>query len=661
MKNCNVKFLTLDIETSALMGQVKDKNGDIIEHPLAVWLSYGVLKEFTYKGETIQTFRFREWGELIHKLCQISQDLSNFQEICYVHNLGYEFDFLIKNVSKPKTFLTNSSHSTISSVLELFPNIQLRCSYLLTGYSLEKLGMSIGLPKLESEYRTIYPDDDVTEEEWFYCERDNDIVGKYIADVAIKEFGKLFSIPYTKTGRVRKIFKSYYDNYKNPTWDSMPSENCIYAMDKAFNGGVVISNPYFTNIKLYKVHSYDITSSYPFVIASENFPRKIKKYENPPQKLLNGDWYIAKIRFKNIQTKYPWQWLSISKMENFVDCKFFNGKLIEGKSCDRYVTNVDFELIEKTYTFDYEIVEYYQLYDVGKLPDCFIDTLIAVGVKKQKLKMELSKYEEGTQQFSEIAIDYNLAKNDFNSIYGMMVEKLIKPIYEIDENFLWHVKEGKYVYKEHMKRNFLFGVFITAFARKNLINAILHNCPYTFVYADTDSIKFIGENVFHDTNKQLPYEIAKIPELATLGRFDYEGTYDEFKTLGAKKYCYKKNGKIVLTVAGLPKSTEYNIEDVDDFKCGVKYKNCKLGKSYLTQSNYYILDEENEVECLGDINVADFLTENNIDTNGGVGLYPTSYLLDMTDTDKFLLKEYGGMREEWLKDVQQKIGTQLNV
>lgn len=647
--------MTLDIETSSIMDE---RDGGL--YPSAVWLSYGVTKVYSYKGEEMEKLRFREWKELHVFLDRISQKLGKFQIICYVHNLGYEFDYLIKNVSLPKQFLTNSSHATISSTLIKYPNIQFRCSYLLTGYSLRKLGEIIGLKKLESDYRQIFPCDKVTKEEWEYCERDNDIVAKYITNVALKEYGILFNIPYTKTGRVRKIFYKFYDELegKNCTWDSMPTQECIYAMEKAFNGGVVVSNPFFTDIELKNVHSYDITSSYPFAACSEKFPRKIERIKLP-KNLDHNKYFIAKIKFKNIRSKYNWQWLSISKMENINDCHFFNGKLIYGKSCERYVTNIDFEIIEMTYSFEYEIIEYYHLSDIDYLPECYIKTIKTIGIKKSRLKQELKKYDELSEEYSSLSIEYMLAKNDFNSIYGMMVEKLIKSEYVIDENFMWHEKKGEYKYKSHIKRNFLFGVYITAYARRNLINAIVKNCSELFVYCDTDSIKFIGENKFINTNKNLCDFMSDCPELSTLGQFEYEGTYDEFKTLGAKKYCYKKQDNIFLVVAGLPKHNGYDIKDVSEFKCGKIFENCKLGKTYLTQTSYTQIDDD-EIIKKGDLEIADWLTKNNIKTAGGVGLYPTSYKLDLTENDKYIIIDYRRVLSIWVKKFQHENGIILD-
>ena len=48
----------------------------------------------------------------------------------------------------------------------------------------------------------------------------------------------------------------------------------------------------------------------------------------------------------------------------------------------------------------------------------------------------------------------------------------------------------------------------------------------------------------------LDFEVFK-----NLGKFDYEGTYSRFKTLGAKRYITEAHGEVKCTVAGLPKRT----------------------------------------------------------------------------------------------------------
>ena len=122
MQRLNEYFLTLDIETS---GEYEtDENG--VEKPVAVWLSYGYSILWDKKGNAVQECYFRDWFTLIKFYDEISARFYFYEIINYVHNLGYEFDYLMKNISKPKKFLSNSTHATISATLERYKNIQFR-------------------------------------------------------------------------------------------------------------------------------------------------------------------------------------------------------------------------------------------------------------------------------------------------------------------------------------------------------------------------------------------------------------------------------------------------------------------------------------------------------------------------------------------------------
>lgn len=670
MRACNNYFLVLDIETSSLFQDEDGKN-----YPCAVWLSYAYCKLYNTAGETVSKCYFREWEELKDYFRSIQRQFFGYEIKCYVHNLAYEFDFLIKNISRPKEILSNTTHNIISSILLDFPNIQFCCTYMLSGYSLAKIGDMINFPKLESDYRTIYPYDSVTEEEKEYCERDCDIVAKYICQVCLQEFKILSNIPLTKTGRVRKTFNVFYNQLdkKKIEWDLMPPTNCYQAMCDAFQGGVVISNPLFTNIVLRVVHSYDIASSYPYVMLREQFPYTIRKQEMfSKEDLTYFKFWIAKIKFIDISSKFMWQWLSESKLQEFDKdtTEFYNGKVISSKYIVRTVTNIDFDLIEKTYDFkDYEILEFYPLEKYDYLPEPYINTIKHYSKRKYELKQKLSKIDENSAEYTEVEREYMLSKNDFNSIYGMTVQKLVQPEFTVDENYVWKEIDKPYLCntKKHMKRNFLFGIYVTAYARRNLIYAILENCPYTFVYCDTDSIKFIGENKFKDTNAILQDEYLQIPSLAKLGRFEYEKTYEEFKTLGAKKYCYLLHGFHHLTVAGLPKKKSENgelvelVTDTDDFKCGIIFENCKLGKRYINNDTTFELDDDWNIINEQEMEVKEYLEENQINTNGGVGLFPTSYVLDMTKVDKHYITKLQKGIIEWVKRLSQKSGTPLTI
>lgn len=667
MKTTSYYFLTLDIETSTLT-ELEDSK----EVPKAVWLAYGYCNLYTFKGERIRTGYFREWNELYELLEQYSQEFVGTKIFCFVHNLAFEFDFLIKNISKPTKMLTNSAHKVISATLEDFPQIEFRCTLMLSMHSLRYLGEQMGFEKLKSDYRFILPKDKITKEEKEYCIRDNDVVAKYVVSL-IEEFSLLREVPYTKTGRVRKTYKQIYNElYKKnkPTWDLMPPENCYQAELDAFAGGCVFSNPMFTGVLMRSVHSYDITSSYPFAMLSEQFPYTIVKREEFTKEDLKKPFWIAKIRFHKIRSNYSWQWLSISKMQDYdvATCRFFNGKLIYGNWCIRTVTNVDFEMIKKTYTFDsFDILEFYECEEYGELPAPYIETIKIYSKRKYDLKQKLKGLKKGTSEWVKTNAEYALAKNDFNSIYGMCVQKLVQSEYIIDEFFQWKEKDKPYKWQnKHLQRNFLFGIYITAYARKNLLTAILVNCPNAFVYCDTDSVKFIGPDVFTDTNKMLPEKYRNIPSLAQLGRFDKDDDYSEFLTYGAKKYAYKEQGndEIFLTVAGLPRykagemKIEYNgqvknrLDSLYDFVPGVIFRDCKNGHKYITTEYSYDLSDDYEKENIrvNDNKTLDYLKENSIKTRGGVALYSVDYALDITKSDRNYILHEGRFLKSWARN-----------
>lgn len=624
----NEYFYVLDIETGKA-----SLSGDI---PDIVWLCYGYLLKFDKVGNCVGNFYFREWEDLKDELTYINNN--KFKHLIYVHNLAYEGDFLIKNIAPASNFCSNSNHHFISLELSNLKNIEFRCSYSLSGVSLRELGKMVGLEKLEDEYKSYLPHEEIPETSKKYCFRDCEIVGKYIASL-IKEYKYLKEIPYTKTGRVRKVMRDFYKltEGKNCEWDLYPEENVYDLITNSFLGGVTTSNPKFTGVELKNVHSYDKKSSYPSVMLIEKYPSQMthKLYKTMTD-YKKHKHFIVKIRFYNLTSKYEWGWFPKSKCEidgDSIKADIFNGKII--RIVDDWITttitDVDFQNIMNTYTFEkYEIVDGCVSDEHNKLPPCYIKVLEYYSKAKYDAKEEWKK-----NKTKENEDKMNQAKADFNSIYGMCVQKICQENFEIDEFGVWEKKDCEYKkLKKHLKRNFVFGVYITAYARKSLLDGIINNCEGTFVYCDTDSIKFIGKNEFIDTTPEL-IEYKDNKSIYGLGKFEYEGTYDIFKTYGAKKYCYIQNGETSFVVAGLPK--DIGDKHIEDFKLKTLFKNCKLASVYISDNvnvKKVTIDGLNPSDVETNIEMINkFKKKYNIKTHGGVALYPVSYLLDMTDND----------------------------
>ena len=633
-KYSNENFYVLDIETSKLE---KEIDGEKI--PLTTWLAYGYISKYNIAGERENTLFFRTWEQLKKRLDYINLH-SNYKKLVFVHNLAFEGDFLLKNIAPVKDFCSNSTHGFISLNLCGLDKIEFRCSYRLSDMSLRELGKTIGMKKLEDDYANYLPKDKIPEKSKEYCQRDCDIVGKYIATV-IKEYGSLNDIPFTKTGRVRKVMQNFYQQTetRDCKWDLMPDDKCYDLITKAFMGGITTTNPRYTGIELKKVYSYDIASSYPFVMLSEKFPSQMEYHDDilTLRELKKHKHFICKIRLKNLRSKYEWGWLASSKcdIEDEISCILWNGKILQADELITTLTDVDVENLLMVYEFEnYDILESCISDEDDKLPQCYIRTIQHFARAKYNAKKEYKK--NPTQENYDKMVR---AKGDFNSIYGMCVQKLVQEEFTIDEFGLWEKKDKQYKQtKKHIKRNFLYGVYITAYARRNLLRGITQNCSFNFVYCDTDSIKFIGKNEFEDFNSVLE-EYKDDESIYGLGRFEYEGYYQHFITFGAKKYCYKRKGKTETVVAGLPRGVPIKFEQ---FKCGTFWAHCK-------NAHVYICDDKDKIKITDEglasdefeidrKYVEDFKKKNHIVSNGGVALFSVGYLLDMTDRDKNFLK-----------------------
>ena len=227
----------------------------------------------------------------------------------------------------------------------------------------------------------------------------------------------------------------------------------------------------------------------------------------------------------------------------------------------------------------------FRIYEKRFLPKPFYRAILELYKKKTILKDV-----EGEE------INYMISKNMLNAAYGMIVTDIVREVIEYDyENSEYtkpikpDLEEAIEKYNKATKR-FLFypwGVWVTAYARRNLFSGILA-CGEDYIYSDTDSIKIFNPekhmDYINDYNNKLLNKIEKISaylgidsaEYAPknkkgvskpIGIWEYEGTYKRFKTLGAKRYLYEKqDGKYVLTVAGVnkKKACEYLVKKYGD-------------------------------------------------------------------------------------------------
>lgn len=141
-----------------------------------------------------------------------------------------------------------------------------------------------------------------------------------------------------------------------------------------------------------------------------------------------------------------------------------------------------------------------------------------------------------------------------------------------------HLTDSQIAEKLYKDRPFLYyawGIWVCAYGRSDLWEMILQINPFDCIYCDTDSVKLLHRekyaHLFDEYNRKQAERIKEVCKLRgldeklfypvdtkgvahPLGFYEYEHTYDKFKSLGSKKYCYELDGHFEFVVAGLRKT-----------------------------------------------------------------------------------------------------------
>lgn len=528
----------------------------------------------------------RTWIEFINIIERIIKYLGlkeNKRLIIYVHNLSYEMGFIEKLFPWDKTFNIDFR----KPIYAIYHGIEFRCSYLLSGKKLADLPESLLKYKVSKlvgdlDYSKIRNSQTILSgKELQYCINDVLVVMAYIQE-EIERNKNITHIPLTKTGYVRKYVKS--NCFKDSTYKRFISTLRIKdiseykTLKSAFQGGFTHSNPLHTGSVINDVSSMDFTSSYPAVMCSELFPMTSGKRITLTNKS-DLDYFLEKyccvfsIEFKNIRATVLYENpISSSRCIILDKADINNGRVVSAELLVTTITNVDFEIIKKFYTWDTFRIADFIYYGKGYLPKPFIQSILELYKDKTTLKGVNGR-----------EIDYMLSKAMLNACYGMTVTDTLKPDILLDNTRitdLWYSVpkdeiKGIDDYNTSKSR-FLFypwGIFVTAYARKNLFTGIVE-CKNDYIYSDTDSIKIINidrhKEYFDKYNQYITYKLKLMcsnmgihqsyinPQTIEgiykpLGVWDDDGYYTKFKTLGAKRYLVEHNGKLKMTVAGLNK------------------------------------------------------------------------------------------------------------
>lgn len=531
----------------------------------------------------------RTWQEFKEVLQKIVNYLGLGKDVClvlYVHNLAYEFQFIKDMFEWEAVFAIDERKPNYARTKD---GIEFRCSYQLSGYSLTMVGKNLQKYKVEKlsgdlDYSKVrHSKTKLTKEELAYCVHDVLVVMAYIQE-CIETEGNITQIPNTKTGYVRRAVKRKClgtGNKKKRNWmyrdfmQGLTLEADEYMqLRRAFQGGFTHASAFHSGETLHDVDSYDFTSSYPTVMLCEKFPMSTsEKVEIHNREEL--DYNLARycclfdITFLNLQPKQMYEdYISASRCSSLINQTVNNGRIVCADMLTTTITEQDFMIINKLYTWDKIAITNFRRYKKRYLPKEFVEAILEFYENKTKLK-----------DVEGMETEYLQSKANLNSLYGMTVTDIIRDSITYDKEWKSEapiLEEAIEKYNKS-KARFLFypwGVWVTAYARKNLFTGIC-SCQLDYVYSDTDSLKIVhGENhkeyieqyneiitqMLHDAmdHHGIPFERTKPKTIEgiekPIGVWDYEGHYSTFKTLGAKRYLWKNDkGKMQMTVAGLNK------------------------------------------------------------------------------------------------------------
>lgn len=518
----------------------------------------------------------RTWDEFLLFMSELEKSMLFSPKkhlVVYVHNLSFEFQFLYRFFEWESVF-AKDKRQVLKAVTS--NGIEFRCSYYLTNKSLAKFceqSKSCVFRKLDGEIfdyskiRTPITPMSVYELGYCYC----DVRGLWEALLDLLERDNLLTIPMTSTGYVRRdcrnAMKKNKDNRKMFLKTALSKE--VYELlEEEKRGGNTHANRAIVGIILHNVLSLDYASSYPYQMMTQYFPMSSF---TPLSNVLRETFYgmietkccLFRAIFKNIRIKnnVPVPYIAHSKCRHYTKNDIvFNGRVLESPAVEITLNEIDFDIIQKQYTWDAFAVSDFWFCERGELPQELKEQIVDYYIKKTNLK--------GVDAYL-----YIKSKNELNAIFGMACTDPVHDVITIDDGE-WNITKSdvqseldKYYKSRNSFLPIQWGNWVTAHARKWLQEMldISNDCT---AYTDTDSDKMQSIDI-HKFDKLVKKAVELDEKNGAyadrdgkryyMGIPDFDGEYLEFKTWGAKKYAYIEKDKegiprLHITVAGVHKS-----------------------------------------------------------------------------------------------------------
>lgn len=596
-------------------------------------------------------------SEFITCLQRIMRHMKGQETYIYFHNLSYDWvflrRFLLDAFGIPKKQLNTKPHYPI--LIKWGCGLILRDSLILAQRSLEKWAQDLDVEHKKAvgkwDYEKVRTQKShFTRDNLEYMECDT-LAGVECLQKTMDTLGKsIYSMPYTATGipreDVQKLAKQNrghdrflrqaltYDQYRRMEW--------------VYHGGYVHGNRHHIDELIKReVLGFDFASSYPYVMLAFKYP--VEKFT--PVKdctlqeiLAKKEDYAFTFCLKMIRPRlrdplYPMPALQLSKCLKVINPVVDNGRILAADYAEIMLNEIDAEVIARFYTWEEHRCTAVDFAAKDYLPRWLTDYIYTLYIDKTKLK-------------GGDPVLYSIAKAKLNSIYGLHVQKSIRPEVIEDYDTGEHVTlelQGEELYNKYVQRYntvlpYQWGVWVTSYAFRNLFK--LGSCCMTWLYSDTDSCYGYDWDMemvaaYNDECKARLRDNGYGPVVRNgreywLGVAEHdpeEDTYSEFKMMGAKRYATRNaaTGKLKITVAGVPKKSGAAClqDDLANFRPGFIFSGTETGK----KTHMYIFRPEVWKDEAGN------------ECADSVDLVPCDYLLDRVDKVDF----------EWLETEETEI------
>lgn len=483
------KYILLDIETA--------NNHALEKKDLKTWL---VSAQIKFNGKT---YFFRTPMEVVHWYKNLIKEyyLHEYRKIVtYIHNSSYDLSYLIPFFQRflpneDRYGLYNSEHKIIMYNQFCF---EFRCSYLLSGMSLEKWSDEVNAEHKKKvglyDYdKIIFQDSILSDQEEIYDIYD--ILS--MEDCLKKQFDSynddIVSVPLTSTGYCRRLFRNnaLKDKYYRNKYFLDNRLDCeVYKYCKnAFSGGYTHNNRFFKSLLVtkYKIEGIpeekqvvtgkdighrDFRSMYPSNMRTRPLPfgkpklhydinkpyfRKHKKCTIKELLSLYPKYStVARIKIYSMELKEldkcSLPFMQVSKMFNRKGCRFLadNGRLLKiySGTFETYVDNHTLKILNEQYNIKYLIIKAYKFKN-EYMPECLASTIDQLFKDKSDLKIahQLSEKKNGlfAPETLELAFLLLMSKRLLNATYGMFATTPIRPSYDLD-----YSQEEPFVLKERV-------------------------------------------------------------------------------------------------------------------------------------------------------------------------------------------------------------------